>query len=123
LKQKINNIIQCRIDITEQDKEMAIMRELIVLKRELLETMDEAAKQIQENTFEIMVKDEKEHERLVRGKERFFTYPMKVINVVKLEEVLAVLSGDGKEKANEDDCEKARKRGEEDGKYADFSSL
>jgi hypothetical protein len=51
LKQKISNIIQCRIDIAEQDKEIAIRNELMVLKRELLETLDEAMQELDERAF------------------------------------------------------------------------
>jgi len=90
LKQKIGNIIQCRIDIAEQDKEIAIRNELMVLKRELLETFDEVTKQIQKITGDV-------HKNLdsrildLDSPERAFIHG--VINALG-KEVLAVLEGE-----------------------------
>jgi hypothetical protein len=91
LKQKIGNIIQCRIDIAEQDKETAIMRELMVLKRELLETMNEATKQI-ERKFIYTEKLRNPDEILTMTKRKF----VEDFNQ-EIREVLAVLEGEKKQ--------------------------
>jgi C4-type Zn-finger protein len=101
LKQKISNIIQCRIDIAEQDKETAIRNELMVLKRELLETLDEVTKQIQDkrDKVTVWVKNNLIDRKDFVDDDDFNGYALELSNAIRVfinRQVLVILDGEHK---------------------------